>query len=131
MIYINEFFEPVLLPFINSHHSDGKYIFWSDLARAHYSKETQAWMNGKVKYVPKHLYSPNVPQARPIENFWGCLAQKVYEGGWEAKTEQKLRRRIFSKLKEIYLMFVESLMRGVKSKVKYIGQHGVFYLLKK
>ena len=26
---------------------------------------------------------PNVPQARPIENLWGILAQIVYEGGWE------------------------------------------------
>ena len=79
-IYINEFLEPVLLLFINRHHSDGKYIFWPDLASARCSKETQAWLSGKVIYVPKHLNPPKVPQARPIENFWGCLAQKVYEG---------------------------------------------------
>ena len=42
----------------------------------------------------------NVPQARPIENFLECLAQKVYEEGWEAKTEQQLIRRIKSKVKE-------------------------------
>jgi hypothetical protein len=29
----------------------------------------------------------NVPQTRPIENLWGILAQKIYEGGWEAKTQ--------------------------------------------
>ena len=70
MIYINEFLEPMLLPFINKHHSYWKYIFWPDLARAHYSKEAQAWLNGKVTYVAKHLNPPKVPQARPIENFW-------------------------------------------------------------
>ena len=81
------------------------YIFWPDSARAHYSKETQVWLNGKVTYVFKHLNPPNVQQARTTENFWGCLAQKVYEVGWEANTEQELRRRISSKQREIYLKF--------------------------
>ena len=44
-------------------------------------------MNENVKFIPKDINPPNVPQARPIENFWGCLAKKVYEGGWEDKTE--------------------------------------------
>jgi hypothetical protein len=44
--------------------------------------------------VPKDIIPPNVLQERPIENFWGLLAHKVYEGGWEAKTEQQLIRRI-------------------------------------
>ena len=105
-------------------------MFWPDLASAHYSKETQAWMRKNVKYVPKHLNPPNVPQTRSIEDLWGCLAQKAYDGGWEAKIEQELRRCISSKLREIHLKFVESLMKGVKSKVKYIGQHSVFLYFK-
>ena len=28
----------VILPIINEHHTDEKYIFWPDLARANYSK---------------------------------------------------------------------------------------------
>lgn len=130
-IYINECLVPRLLPFINEHHQDKNYIFWPDLASAHYSKETVSWMNENIKFVPKHLNPPNVPQARPIENFWGCLAQKVYEGGWEAKTEQQLIHRIESKLKEFDLNFVETLMEGVKAKVKSIGKNGVFSLNKK
>ena len=54
--------------------------------------------NGNI--VPKEINPPNVPQARPIENFWGCLTQKVYEGGWEANMEQQIIRRIESKMKE-------------------------------
>ena len=73
----------------------------------------------------KDINPPNVPQARPIENFWGCLVQKVYEGGWEAKTEQQLIRRIKSKMKEFDKNFVESLLEGVKDKVKSIGDNGV------
>ena len=70
-----------------------------------------------------HLGPPNVP--RPIENFLGCLAQKVYEGGWEAKTEQHLIIGIESKMKEFDTNFVESLLEGVKAKVKSIGDNGV------
>ncbi len=47
-------------------------------------------MDVDVKFVPKDINPQNVPQARPIENFWGCLAQKIYEGGWEAETQQQL-----------------------------------------
>ena len=80
---------------------------------------------------PKILIHQTFPQARPIENFWGCLAQKVYEGGWEAKTEQQLIRRIKSKMKEFDKNFVESLLEGVKAKVKSIGDNGVYFLLNK
>ena len=45
-------------------------------------------MNENVKFVPKRLNPPKVPQARPIENFWGALAKKVYEEDWAAKKEQ-------------------------------------------
>ena len=73
--------------------------------------------------------SPNtlICQARPIENFWGCLAQKVYEGGRAVTTEHRIHR----KLRKFDLKCMESLMRGVKAKVKSIGQHGVFSLFKK
>ena len=88
-------------------------------------------MKVNVNFVEKRLNPPNIPQARPIENFWGCLAQKVYEGGWEAKTEQQLIRRIDSKINEFMLKDVEKLMRGVKAKVKSISEDGVFSYLKK
>ena len=59
-------------------------------------------MDENVNFVPKEINPPNVRQTRPIENFWGCLEQKVYEGGWEAKTKQQVNRRIESKMKKIW-----------------------------
>ena len=41
-------------------------------------------MDENVNFVPKEVNPPNVPQVRPIENFWACSAKKVNEGGWEA-----------------------------------------------
>ena len=51
-------------------------------------------MNEMINYVLVDLNPPNVPKARPIEDFWGILAQKVYEGGWEAKNKEQLKDRI-------------------------------------
>ena len=50
--------------------------------------------------MPKNINLTKVPHARKIENFWGCMAQKVYEERWDAKTEDKLIRRIQSEMKE-------------------------------
>ncbi|XP_065668056.1 uncharacterized protein LOC136088292 [Hydra vulgaris] len=77
-----------------------------DLASSHYSKGSLNWMDQYVYYVDKESNPPNVPQARPIENFWGHLAQKVYEGDWQASTEQVLIDCIKLKLQEIDLNFL-------------------------
>ena len=126
-IYINECLQARLLPFIHIHHGDFNYLFWPDLVRAHSSKESMAWMNENVKMSNP----PNVPQARPIENLWGILAQKVYEGGWEATTQQELISRIQSQLKKIDSNFLQSLMGGVKTKLRAIADRGVLASYKK
>ena len=55
-------------------------ITFSDLAGFHYSKQTVAWMDENVNVVPKYISPPNVPQARPIENFWGVFGTKSLRG---------------------------------------------------
>jgi hypothetical protein len=130
-IYINECLNERLLPFIHKYHQDMNYIFWPDLASAHYSKATLEWMKQNVNYVAKRLNSPNVLQARPIENFRDWLTQKVYDGGWVVLNEQHLIRHIEFKLKEFDTKSVENLMKGVKGRLKSIADNGVFFLLKK
>ena len=88
-------------------------------------------MDQNVNYVPKPLNPPNVPQARPIENFWSWLTQKVYERGWEATSEQQLVRRIESKINEFDLKSAEKFRTGVKAKLKSIADDGDFPYLKK
>ncbi|RNA42615.1 glucosylceramidase 4 [Brachionus plicatilis] len=56
-------------------------IFWPYSKPAHYSILNTTWINENVNYVTNDINPPNVSQARPIENFWGCLSEKVYEGG--------------------------------------------------
>ena len=69
-------------------------------------------MDEIVSFVPKEINPPNVPQTSPIENFWGYLAQKVYEGGCKVKTEQQLIRRIESKMEENDGNFVKPFRGG-------------------
>ena len=37
-VYLEECIKKKLIPFIAKHHSDGEYVFWPDLASAHYAK---------------------------------------------------------------------------------------------
>ena len=119
--YINECLEKQLLPFIHKYHDNFNYLFLQDLASSHYSKDSLNWMDEYVNYVDKESNPPNVPQAQPIENFWGHLVQKVCEGGWQASTEQVLIDRIKLKLKVIDLNFLQLLMKSVNAKFRSIA----------
>jgi hypothetical protein len=66
-----------------------------------------------------------------MENLWGILAQKVYDGGWEAKTQQELISRIPSQLKKFDSNFLKSLMGGVKTKLHAMANTGVLATYKK
>ncbi|XP_065659003.1 uncharacterized protein LOC136083528 [Hydra vulgaris] len=118
--------EKRLLPFIHKYHGDFNYLFWPDLASSHYSKDSLNWMDQYVYYVDKESNPPSVPQARPIENFWGHLAQKVYEGDGQASTEQVLIDCIKLKLQEIDFNFLQSHLKGVGAKLRSIADGGVF-----
>ena len=65
-------------------------------------------------FVDETTNPPNVPQARPIENLWGVFAQKVYEGGWEATTQQELISRMQSQLKNLTQIFYKALWEGYR-----------------
>ena len=102
-----------------------------DLTGFHLSMETIAKMKENLPFFDNTAIHLNVPQARPKENLWGILAQKVYEGGWEAKTQQELISRIQSQLKKFDSIFLQSLMVGVKTKLRAIADRGVLASYKK
>ena len=54
-------------------------MFWPDLATAHYARATATSLTeAEVPTVTREMNPPNVPQLRPIEDFWGFLKQEVY-----------------------------------------------------
>ncbi len=63
-IYIRECLKKRLVPFVKEYHSDNNFVFWPDLASAHYSHETVSWLNSKsIESVQKVENPPHVPQA--------------------------------------------------------------------
>jgi hypothetical protein len=82
-------------------------------------------MKENLPFVDNTTNPQNVPQARLIENLWGILAQKICEGGWKATTQQELITRIQSQLKKFDSNFLQSLMGGVKTKLRAIADRGV------
>ena len=66
--YLNQCINKRLLPFIDKYHQNGNYLFWPDLASAHYSKSVQERFNEQnVPFVIRKDNPPNVPQPRLIE----------------------------------------------------------------
>jgi hypothetical protein len=54
----------------------------------------------KNRKIRKMKISPYVLQARPVENFSGCLCQQVYEGDRKAKDEAQSIWRIRALFKD-------------------------------
>ena len=69
-------------------------VIYIDLTSSHYANETTQWLLRQKTIF--ELNPANARQARPIEDFWSILADKVDEGDWKAKTELQLKRRISS-----------------------------------
>lgn len=117
--------------FIERNHQGDDILFWPDNASAHYAKKTLEWYEMKnIKYVPKYANPPNIPKARPIEDYWALLCQEVYKNGWAAKTEQHLISRIKRSVSKVDFSVVQTMIRGVKTKIRKIEDHGPLVLYK-
>jgi hypothetical protein len=68
------------------HHVNDNIMFWPNLASCNYPRTTQDWL--KQQNIPREDNSPNVLQARPIDNFSTLLSRKVYDGWWEGKMKK-------------------------------------------
>ena len=128
-VYIKECL-PKLKKFIDTYPREDNYIFWSDLASAHYAKATlEAYEELKIKFVPKSMNPPNVPQLRPIEDFWGALGQKLYENGWTSDDIKQLTQRIQNLIRLTPLDRSRSLMEKVRVQVRKAANRGVLSVI--
>lgn len=116
---------PKLKKFIADYHAQDEIIFWPDLASCHYAKKTLQWLTEQnIAIVPKKDNPPNVPQARPIDQFCAVLKRMVYGKGWEAENDKQLVRRIKQKLKQIDKKVFQSLMLKVHQTLRKIEDNG-------
>ena len=106
-IYVAECLSANLLPFIKKHHGQDDYVFWSDLASAHYAESAIDFLcENLINHVDKPDNPANVPEIRSIEKFWALLKAEVYKEGWEARNLKELEKKYFFILKT--LITVES-----------------------
>ena len=101
-VYRESCLAPRLLPFIKKDHSDRNYIFWPDQAGCYYVEHSLDFLcEDLIHHVDKVDNPANLPEVRPIEDFWSILKAKVYENNWEAKTLHQLEVRIKKCQKEV------------------------------
>jgi len=124
-VYMSECLEKRLLPFIRTVHQNDRVVFWPDLASAHYANKVQEYLKSQnIEYVARSDNPANLPEMRPIEDFWAKIKQKVYDDNWHAKSIQQLRRRIkwaFSKVDE---QFVHRLGKACFTRVDTVRRKG-------
>ena len=71
-----------------------------------------------IKYVEKDANPPNIPQLRPIEDFWGMLKDLVYKGDWRADNHAQLKARIRYCLQKIDQDIIISMMSKIHLNVR-------------
>lgn len=124
-IYEKQCIRTRLKKFIDKNHSDGNYIFWPDMATSHYAGSViAAFEDLQIPFVTKSRNVPNVPQLRPIERFWRNLKRDVYSSGWEASNVDKLKQRIYQKLRQTPDSTFVNLMRRLKTKIRQASRYG-------
>lgn len=125
-VYLNECIKKRLMPFIAKHHSDNNYVFWPDQASSHYAKTVTAYFKEKnVQFVAKKDNPANLPECRPIEDFWSILKSLVYKNGWQAKNVDQLRTRIKNCIKKVAPAVVQRLARDTPKRLDLVRRKGV------
>lgn len=125
-IYLEECIKKRVIPFINEYHSNGQYLFWADLASSHYANSILNHLQeNNISYVTKEDNPPNLPECRPIEDFWSILKGKVYENNWQAKDLQHLRSRIAKCLKEVDIKLVKRVISRIRKRLGKVRKNGV------
>ena len=60
-----------------------------------YSKMSiQSLKDKKIPFVEYNSNPTNLPQCRPIEDFFGVLSQIIYKNNWKARNVHILQKRI-------------------------------------
>lgn len=103
-----------LLEFCNSYPEKNK-IFMQDDVPCHKSKYTQKWLYDRN--IPTMNFPPCSPDLNPIENLWGIMARKVYEGGRQFNSLEDLRSNIVKIWAQIEDSIIQKLALSMPERV--------------
>lgn len=125
-VYIDKCLRQRLIPFIEAYHMSDDIVFWPDLAASHYSNKTQQFLASQsIDFVPKVHNPANVPELRPIEDFWSELKRRVYAKCWQAENLDQLKNRINYCLKQIDQERVHRLGKSTFTRVDAVRRNGM------
>ncbi len=124
--YLKECIRKRLIPFIKKHHKVGEVLFWPDLASCHYTEAVRTELEAAgIDYVGKHENAPNVPQARPIEMFWGIMKRR-YSAHRKPIKNLNGFKRIYRHLdNEFTKESAQRLMGRLRRNLRKIGYEGL------
>ena len=123
------------MPFIKKLHPEGNFVFWPDLASAHYAKSVTSYLISKnITFVQKADNPPAVPELRLVENFWSILKGMVYKNNRQATSVDELKQRVKYCLKKVDVNAVQNMFGGVYQKldfetVKQVATSKINYLI--
>jgi hypothetical protein len=110
-----------LIPFIKKYHQEDEFIFRPDLASSHYAETVCDFkIESKINFVEKYENPANLPECRPIEQFWAIIKKKVYNGNWKAKNLDQLKERILYMATQIGRSLLAGLFKSMVRTMKDI-----------
>jgi len=128
-VYKNRCLKKILVPFLRQHYPEGDYLFWPDKASSHYANSVKQYLlYENVNFVERHRNPTNLPQARPIEDFFGYLDSLVYAKRWSAKNLEQLKNRVKYCLKKVDPDIVRREMEGVRAKLRLCAENGPHFI---
>ncbi len=111
-----------LFPFVNEKF-DNNYIFQQDNASCHRAKNTEEWFENKGVRVME--WPARSPDFNPVENLFGRIVRKVYEGNKQFDTINQLKLAILLAWNEIEDDILKTLIFSMPKKMhKVLESHG-------
>ncbi len=128
-IYINKCLKKITLPFIREYHNNRPYVLWPDKASSHYANLTKKYFkDDNINFVSYDHNPTNLPQCRPIEDFFGYLSSIVYAKNWKAKSIQSLKNRIRNFIKKVDISVVQRMCNGILRDLRKVADNGPLYM---
>lgn len=127
-IYLKECIRKRLIPFVKSINAENVF-FWPDLATIHYTKDVlEELEKNNIKYVPKQKNPPNLPQARPIENFWALTKREFKKSVKKQCTLRNFKINWSRISKRVVENHGKSLFTNWTKKLSKIYNKGVYHV---
>ena len=78
-----------------------------------------------MHFVEKPDNPADLPECRPIKNFWGIVKGLVYTNNWHAKNLKKLRSRIKHYLNKVDIELIRILAQSSPGLVDKVRRNGL------